>query len=100
MASGNLGHVTFPREPGRVTLERLEELHPALLHGAAHAPRHRVRARALRDARRRRARRATARTGSTRASIEGEDPLAAVRPQRRRPRAADRPLQHLPGHRR
>ena len=33
MASGNLGHVTFPREPGRVTLERIEELHPALLHG-------------------------------------------------------------------
>ncbi len=33
MASGNLGHVTFPREPGRVTIERLEELHPALLHG-------------------------------------------------------------------
>ena len=33
MASGNLGHVTFPHEPGRVTLERLEELHPGLLEG-------------------------------------------------------------------
>ena len=33
MASGNLGHVTFPHEPGRVTLERLQELHPGLLDG-------------------------------------------------------------------
>lgn len=33
MASGNLGHVTFPREPGRVTLERIGELHPELLDG-------------------------------------------------------------------
>jgi hypothetical protein len=31
MASGNLGLVSFPREPGRVTLERLERLHPRLL---------------------------------------------------------------------
>jgi len=31
MASGCLGLVTFPREPGRVTLERLEELHPELI---------------------------------------------------------------------
>jgi uncharacterized membrane protein YvlD (DUF360 family) len=31
MASGCLGLVTFPREPGRVTLERLEELAPALV---------------------------------------------------------------------
>lgn len=31
MASGNLGLVSFPREPGRVTRERLEELYPALL---------------------------------------------------------------------
>lgn len=33
MASGNLGHVTFPREPGRVTLERIRVLHPELLDG-------------------------------------------------------------------
>ena len=26
MASGCLGLITFPREPGRVTLERIEEL--------------------------------------------------------------------------
>jgi uncharacterized membrane protein YvlD (DUF360 family) len=31
MASGCLGLVSFPREPGRVTLERLEELHPRLI---------------------------------------------------------------------
>ncbi len=31
MASGNLGLVNFPREPGRVTLERLGELHPRLM---------------------------------------------------------------------
>ena len=31
MASGCLGLVSFPREAGRVTLERLEQLHPALL---------------------------------------------------------------------
>jgi hypothetical protein len=31
MASGNLGLISFPREPGRVTTERLEQLHPALL---------------------------------------------------------------------
>jgi uncharacterized membrane protein YvlD (DUF360 family) len=31
MASGCLGLVSFPREPGRVTLERLAELHPALV---------------------------------------------------------------------
>jgi uncharacterized membrane protein YvlD (DUF360 family) len=31
MASGCLGLISFPREPGRVTLERLNELHPRLL---------------------------------------------------------------------
>src|SRR3954463_15052288 len=31
MASGCLGPGSFPREPGRVTLERLTELHPRLL---------------------------------------------------------------------
>jgi uncharacterized membrane protein YvlD (DUF360 family) len=31
MASGNLGLISFPREPGRVTLERIEKLHPRLL---------------------------------------------------------------------
>jgi uncharacterized membrane protein YvlD (DUF360 family) len=31
MASGCLGLITFPREPGRVTLERLERMHPRLV---------------------------------------------------------------------
>jgi uncharacterized membrane protein YvlD (DUF360 family) len=31
MASGNLGLITFPREPGRVSLERIEALHPRLI---------------------------------------------------------------------
>jgi uncharacterized membrane protein YvlD (DUF360 family) len=31
MASGCLGLISFPREPGRLTLERLEALHPRLL---------------------------------------------------------------------
>ncbi len=31
MASGCLGLITFPREPGRVSLERMEELYPGLM---------------------------------------------------------------------
>jgi Type I phosphodiesterase / nucleotide pyrophosphatase len=31
MASGNLGLINLPREPGRVTLERFRELHPRLI---------------------------------------------------------------------
>ena len=31
MASGNLGLISFPREPGRVSLERIEALYPGLL---------------------------------------------------------------------
>jgi uncharacterized membrane protein YvlD (DUF360 family) len=31
MASGCLGLISFPREPGRVTLERLEQLHPRVV---------------------------------------------------------------------
>jgi uncharacterized membrane protein YvlD (DUF360 family) len=31
MASGCLGLISFPREPGRLTLERIEELYPALV---------------------------------------------------------------------
>ena len=31
MASGCLGLISFPRQPGRVNLERIEELYPALL---------------------------------------------------------------------
>jgi hypothetical protein len=38
MASGCLGLVSFPREAGRVTLERLEALHPRLLETLASHP--------------------------------------------------------------
>ena len=31
MASGCLGLISFPREPGRMTFERIEELHPQLI---------------------------------------------------------------------
>ena len=38
MASGNLGLISFPREPGRVTLERLEATRPGLLDGLRSHP--------------------------------------------------------------
>jgi uncharacterized membrane protein YvlD (DUF360 family) len=38
MASGCLGLITFPREPGRVTLERLETLYPRLVPALAGHP--------------------------------------------------------------
>ncbi|MGK2955712.1 MAG: phage holin family protein [Solirubrobacterales bacterium] len=38
MASGCLGLINFPREPGRMTLERLDDLHPALIEGLAAHP--------------------------------------------------------------
>ena len=31
MASGCLGLISFPREPGRLTIERIEALHPSLI---------------------------------------------------------------------
>jgi hypothetical protein len=31
MASGNLGLISFPREPGRVTKERIDAIHPRLI---------------------------------------------------------------------
>jgi len=38
MASGCLGLITFPREPGRVSLERIEELYPDLIPGLRNHP--------------------------------------------------------------
>ncbi len=79
MASGNLGHVTFPREPGRVSLERLEVLHPALLHGLRHHP-------GIAFALVRSEQRGAVVLGADGANwldegvIEGEDPLAAFGP--------------------
>ena len=80
MASGCLGLISFPREPGRVTLERLDERYPQRASDPARAPRDRLRARALRAARRARARARAARTTWTRARVEGEDPLAPFGP--------------------
>ena len=80
MASGCLGLVSFPREPGRVTLERLGELHPRLRRGAARAPGHRLRARALGGARRGRPRRRAATHYLDEERVEGEDPLAPFGP--------------------
>jgi hypothetical protein len=36
MASGNLGLISFPREPGRVSLERIEAMHPRLVDTLRH----------------------------------------------------------------
>ncbi len=38
MASGCLGLITFPREPGRLTLERIESLYPELIPGLREHP--------------------------------------------------------------
>lgn len=38
MASGCLGLITFPREPGRLSRERIDRLHPALLDRLRHHP--------------------------------------------------------------
>ena len=38
MASGCLGLINFPREAGRMTLEHLDDLHPALIEGLAAHP--------------------------------------------------------------
>ena len=38
MASGCLGLISFPRHPGRLTLERIDALHPGLVGELAHHP--------------------------------------------------------------
>jgi hypothetical protein len=38
MASGCLGMISFPREPGRLTLERIEALYPRLVEGLRQHP--------------------------------------------------------------
>ena len=79
MASGNLGHVTFPREPGRVTLERIQELHPDLLDGLRAHP-------GIAVALVRSAERGAVALGPRGANwldenvVEGEDPLAPFGP--------------------
>ena len=99
MASGNLGIISFPREPGRVTLEQIAERRPGAAGRAARAPRHRVRARALRAPRRGRARPERP-AAAARRHRRGRRPAGAVRPVRRRSRPPHRRLPALPGHRR
>ena len=80
MASGCLGLVSFPREPGRVSLERLEALYPALLPALRDHPGHRLRPGPLRA---RRARSRSAPRGTHHLDddrVEGEDPLAPFGP--------------------
>ncbi len=99
MASGNLGLISFPREPGRVTLEQLEARRPGLLDALRDPSGDRVRARALRGARpgRARARRPPL---AARRRGRGRRPADPVRALCRRPRADDRRLRALPRHRR
>ena len=78
MASGNLGLITFPRMPGRVTLEQIEAERPGLIEALRTHPGHRLRARALGGdgpvVLGPRGRHLT--TGA----VEGEDPLAPFGP--------------------
>jgi uncharacterized membrane protein YvlD (DUF360 family) len=79
MASGCLGLVSFPREPGRVTLERLTELHPRLLDALrAHPGIGFVLVRSERDGPVVFGPRGTRYLDSDR--VEGEDPLAPYGP--------------------
>ena len=79
MASGNLGLITFPREPGRVTLEQLAERRPGLIDALRAHPGIGVRAGALRAPRAGRARPRGQRLLRD-DTVEGEDPLAPFGP--------------------
>ena len=80
LGSGNLGLIYLMEEQRRLTLEEIDERHPAPDPGAARAPARRLAAGALRAS--------TARSRSARSGthyladgrIEGEDPLAAFSP--------------------
>jgi uncharacterized membrane protein YvlD (DUF360 family) len=79
MASGNLGLISFPREPGRVSMERLEQLHPGLLGALREHPGVAwVLARSERHGAVALGARGTAFLGEKR--VEGEDPLAPFGP--------------------
>ena len=100
MASGCLGLISFPREPGRVTLERLADAairascrRCATIPGIGF-----VLVRSER-ARRRRARRARARNYLDEGRVEGEDPLAPYGPNAARHVQPHRRLPALPRHR-
>ena len=99
MASGNLGIISFPREPGRVTLEQIAERRPGLLDALRGHPGIAfvlVRSEHLGAGRARPERPAAA----ARRHGRGRRPAGAVRPVRRRPHPPHRRLPALPGHRR
>ena len=99
MASGNLGIISFPREPGRVTLEQLAERRPGLLDALRAHPGIAfvlVRSEHLGPV-------VLGPRGPAppaRRPRRGRGPARAVRPVRRRPRPPHRRLPALPGHRR
>ena len=80
MASGNLGLISFPREPGRVTLEQIEEHHPRLVPALRDHPG--IGFVLVRSERPRRAGASARRDASTSTTdrVEGEDPLAPFGP--------------------
>ncbi|HEX5145887.1 MAG TPA: phage holin family protein, partial [Conexibacter sp.] len=83
MASGNLGLISFPREPGRVTLEQIEERRPGLLDALrTHEGIGFLLVRSERDGAvvlGPRGRRLLDRDGES--AVEGEDPLAPFGPR-------------------
>ena len=79
MASGCLGLITFPREPGRVTLERIDELIPRSMPDSPQPSGDRLRAGALRAGRVSCPRRQR-RPPPLRRDDRGEDPLAPFGP--------------------
>ena len=92
LGSGNLGLVYLMEERRRLTLEEIDERHPAPDPGAARAPARRLAARPLASAT---ARSCSARRGARYLAdgrVEGEDPLAPFSPNARAPPAAHRRL--------
>jgi hypothetical protein len=85
MASGNLGLISFPREPGRVTLEQIEARRPGLLDALrTHSGIGFVLVRSERDgavALGPRGRRLLDRDDGDPGAVEGEDPLAPFGPR-------------------
>ena len=95
MASGCLGLISFPREPGRVTLERLEQMHPGLLTALREHPG--IGFVHVRSERRRRGGPGRSRHPLPgRGTGRGRGPAGALRAQCRGPRPADGCLRALP----
>ena len=97
MVSGPLGLIYLPRSPERLTLEQISQAHPALLDTLTAHP-------GIGFAMVRSRERGTVAIGAAGRhwladeAVEGEDPLAVVRPARGRPSAPPRLLSPLPGH--